>query len=203
MSALQQIFIYLFGLFGTLYATICLLRVLLQLSRADYYNPLSQFVIKATKLPVKLLRTAIPSWRNLDLAGLVWCLLFQLIAIELAALIIFQTAVSPLTALAWGATGLLSLLVYIFYFGMIILIIVSFATLLGGMHIQHPALNLLHQIMAPVLKPLQRLIPPISGLDLSPLLLFVMLQIFRILITSLAASTGLHGIFKVLVPGIV
>ena len=199
---LVSIFVYLYGLVGSLYAAICLLRVLLQLSRANYYNPISQFIVKATQPVTKVLRSFIPTWKRLDLAGVAWCLLFQLIAIELAALILLQTFINPVLALSWGAIGLLSLLISIFYFGMIVLIIASVATLLGGAPIRHPALDLLTQIMAPVLQPLQRLIPPIGGLDLSPILLFVFLNVCRIILMNLENAAGLLGGSRVLVPGL-
>lgn len=199
MQTFTEIFVYLFQVLGSIYAAIALLRVLLQLSRADYYNAVSQVIIKATQPMVKPLRMVIPPWKNLDIAALLWCFLFQLIAIEIAALVVLQTLIDPITALTWGAIGLLNLTLDIFYFGLLALIIISFVVMLGGMHISHPALDLLRQLMSPVLTPFQKLLPPMGGFDLSPILVFLLINVIEIVVVNLANSAGLMAL---LVPGI-
>lgn len=199
MQTFTEIFIYLFRALGGLYAAIALLRVLLQLSRADYYNPVSQAIVKATKPFVSPLRKFIPQWKNLDFAALAWCLIFQIIAIEVAALVIFQTPVNILSATIWGAVGLLNLSLNIFYYGLLALIIISFAVMLGGLQLAHPAIDLLRQLMSPVLTPFQRLLPPMGGFDLSPILVFLLINVLRIVVNNIAAGVQL---VPVLVPGI-
>lgn len=199
MQTFTEIFIYLFRALGGLYAAIALIRVLLQLSRADYYNPVSQAIVKATKPFVAPLRKIIPQWKNLDFAALLWCLIFQVIAIEVAALVIFQTPVNPLSAVVWGALGLVNLSLNIFYFGLIALIIISFAVMLGGLQIAHPAIDLLRQLMSPVLTPFQRLLPPMGGFDLSPILVFLLINVLKIIVENMARSVQL---IPLLVPGI-
>lgn len=202
MQTLTQIFIYLFQMLGGVYAAIAILRVILQLSRADYYNPASQFIVKATQPVVGPLRKIIPPWRNLDIAALIWCLLFQIIAIEIAALVVFQTYIDPLSALTWGVIGLLSMTLKIFYFGLLALIIISFVVMLGGMHISHPALDLLGQLMSPVLTPFRKLLPPMGGLDLSPILVFMLIHVLQIVVEGFARAADLGPTAKLVVPGI-
>ena len=202
MQTLTQIFIYLFQVLGGAYAAIAILRVLLQLSRADYYNPVSQFIVKATQPIVGPLRKIIPPWRNLDIAALIWCLLFQIIAIEIAGLIVFQTFIDPVSALTWGAIGLLNMTLTIFFVGLIVLIVVSFAVLLGGMHISHPAVDLINQLMSPVLIPFRKILPPMGGLDLSPFLVFMLIQVMRLVVEGFARGAGLGQAIKLVVPGI-
>lgn len=202
MQTFTQIFEYLFQVLAGFYAVIALLRVLLQLSRADYYNPMSQFIVKATQPVVGPLRKVIPSWKNLDIAALIWCLIFQVLAIELAALVLLQTFINPLTALTWGAVGLLNLILDIFFFGLLALIIISFAIMLGGMHIRHPIVDLLQQLMSPVLRPFQKLLPPMGGLDLSPILVFLLINVLRIIVINLANAVHLGREAAKLVPGI-
>lgn len=199
MQTLTEVFQYLFQVLAGFYAAITLLRVLLQLSRADYYNPMSQFIVKATQPFVGPIRKVIPSWKNLDLAALVWCFLFQVIAIEVAALVLFQTVVNPFTALTWGAIGLFNLTLNIFFVGLLAMIIISFAVMLGGMRISHPAVDLLQQLMSPVLLPFQRLLPSMGGLDLSPILVFLSINVLRILVENMASAVNLA---RVVVPGI-
>lgn len=202
MQTFVEIFEYLFGVLAGLYAAIALLRVLLQLSRADYYNPISQFIVKATQPVVGPMRKLIPPWKNLDIAALIWCFLFQIIAIEIAALVIYQTTIGPLQVMAWGAIGLLNLTLNIFYFGLLGLIIVSFVIMLGGVHISHPALDLLRQIMSPVLTPFQKLLPPMGGLDLSPILVFLTINVLKIVVADLATGANMTKAARLIVPGI-
>lgn len=201
-NTLTQVFIYVFQVLSGAYATIAVLRVLLQLGRADYYNPVSQFIVKATQPVVGPLGKLIPQWRNLDIAAVIWCLLFQVIIIEIGAFVIFKTFITPVDALIWGAIGLASLILKIFYFGLIAIIIVSFAIMLGGMHISHPALDLLRQLMAPAMAPFQKILPPMGGLDLSPFLVFMLIHVLEIVVTGFARSAGLSQEIRLIVPGI-
>ena len=191
MDAAQQIAVYLIQTLGGIYVFITLMRVLLQASRADYYNPVSQFVVKATQKPVAILGKIVPTWKQFDLAAILWVLIVQIIVTELTALSI-GLFVDPLTALAWAAIASVHLFLTGIFWGMVILIIVSFATLLGGMMIQHPILDLIRQLMAPIMYPVQKILPPMGGLDLSPLILFLFINVFQIITTSMARSTGLN-----------
>ena len=79
MSGLIEALIYIIQTLGSLYLLIVLLRFILQLVRADFYNPLSQFIVKATQPLVKPLRRIIPGFAGLDLASLVLAILVQLL----------------------------------------------------------------------------------------------------------------------------
>jgi YggT family protein len=191
VSASQQILSYMIQTIGGLYVFFALLRVFLQASRADYYNPVSQFTVKITQKPVWLLGKIIPQWGRLDLAGILWVIIIQILIIEISCLIFYSQLIDPVTALAWAAIGTFQLFLTIVFWGMIILIIMSFAALLGGVRVQHPILTLIEQLMAPIMYPLQRVLPPMGGIDLSPLLLFMMINILQIITTNLAQGTGL------------
>ena len=71
MGALQEIFQFLLETLGSLYLCLVVLRTMLQASGADFYNPISQFVVKATQPPLGILRRAIPRGRRFDPALLV------------------------------------------------------------------------------------------------------------------------------------
>lgn len=191
MNASQEILSYIIQTLGGLYVFFALLRVLLQASRADYYNPVSQFAVKITQKPVWVLSKIIPRWGRLDLAGILWVLIVQILIIEVSCLIFYSQLIDPVTALAWAAIGTFQLFLTIVFWGMIILIIMSFAALLGGMRVQHPILTLIEQLMAPIMYPLQRILPPMGGIDLSPLLLFMVISILQIVTANLAQGTGL------------
>ena len=191
MNANQEILSYIIQTLGGLYVFFALLRVLLQAGRADYYNPISQFAVKVTQKPVWLLGKLIPNWGRLDLAGILWVIIVQVLIIEISCLIFYAQLIDPLTALAWAAIGTFQLFLTIAFWGMIILIIMSFVALLGGTRVQHPILTLIEQLMAPIMYPLQRILPPMGGIDLSPLLLFMVINILQIITANLARGTGL------------
>ncbi len=74
---LADILITILLIASTFYMTIVLLRFLLQLARADFYNPISQFVVKATNPPLRPLRRFIPGWGGVDGASLVLAVIIQ------------------------------------------------------------------------------------------------------------------------------
>ncbi len=193
MSALSEIGIYVLQTISSLYLTLIVLRFLFQLARADFYNPISQFIVKATNPPLKPLRKFVPGVFGLDMASLTLAIILQFAVINLAALI-YGSFVNPLHAITWGLIGILSLAVDIFFWGMVVTIIVSFV----APQSHHPALLLLRQILEPITAPFRKIIPPMGGLDLSPILVFMVLQVADIIIFHLAVNTGLP---KGLVPG--
>lgn len=169
---------------GSFYLAVVILRFLLQLSRADFYNPISQFLIKATHLPSKPLRKVFPTYRSFDLASLVLALLCQLVVIEITALINGFAMINPLYALTWGAVGALSLVLNLYLYGLLIVIIVSWV----APQSQHPALLLLNQLIRPVMSPFQRIIPPLGGLDLSPIFMFLVINMLQIFLNGIAGG---------------
>jgi YggT family protein len=159
-------------LFG-IYEVIILLRFLLQMVRADFYNPVSQFIVKATSLPLRPLRRVIPGVAGMDMASLV--LLFLVIIIELLLLSVVANLPMPtlLGLIALALVELLKLVIYVFLFSVFVLAILSWVSP-GG---YNPVANLLYQITAPVMRPARRLLPPMGGLDLSPMVVMIVLYL--------------------------
>ncbi len=188
MGPLAEIGIYVIQTLASLYLLIVMLRFLFQLVRADFYNPISQFVVKATNPLLMPLRKAIPGLFGIDLASLVLALLVQWLAIQVVASLGGLGILNPLLVLTWGLVGLLSLTVNIFFWGMIVMIIVSWV----APQSYHPALLLLRQLVEPVMAPFRRLIPPMGGLDISPIFAFLVLNVVLILIRHIANAVGLH-----------
>ena len=193
MSALSEIGIYVLQTLGSIYLSIIILRFLFQVAKADFYNPISQFIVKASNPGLKPLRKIVPGILGLDMAAVVLALLLQFLLINLSALML-GGFVSPIYAFAWGMIGILSMAVAIFFWGMIITIIVSFV----APQSHHPALLLLRQILEPVTSPFRKVLPPMGGLDLSPILLFMVLKVLDIVLFHLASNTGLP---RGIVPG--
>lgn len=164
-------------LFG-IYEVIILLRFLLQLVRADFYNPISRFIVKATSLPLKPLRRIIPGVAGMDMASLV--LLLVVIVVELLLLSIVANLPMPALPglLALALVQMLKLLIYVFLFSVFVLAILSWVSP-GG---YNPVANLLYQITAPLMRPARRLLPPMGGLDLSPMVVMIVLYLAILLV---------------------
>ena len=163
-------------LFG-LYATLVVLRFLLQLTRADFYNPLSQFIVKATKPLLNPLRRVIPGVSGIDVASLVlaWFVLtLEQLAILGLAGAGFQLAGAALLAIP----ELISLLINVFLFAILIQVIISWINP-GG---YNPAIGLIHGLTEPLLAPVRRRMPNMGGLDLSPMVVMLGLVVLEMLL---------------------
>lgn len=173
---------------GSLYLLIVLLRFILQMVRADFYNPLSQFIVKATQPLLTPLRRVIPGIAGLDLASLVLAILVQLAVMALTLFLTYGTLGNPLQLLAWTLIGVTSLFLKVFFFALIVSVILSWVA--PGSY--NPGAQLVNQICEPLLAPFRKLLPNLGGLDISPIFAFIAINLVdRFVIGNLAASTGL------------
>ncbi|MGM0629616.1 MAG: YggT family protein [Pseudomonadota bacterium] len=159
-----------------LYLIIVLLRLWMQLTQADFYNPVSQFVYKATQPVVGPLRSFMPMIGKLDTASLIFALVLGML--KVAALVWLNgLAVGPLVIVIQGILTTISSLLSMLFWVLIIRAILSWFS--QG---YNPVEAMLHQITDPLLAPVRKVIPPIGGLDLSVLVVIIALQFLRILI---------------------
>lgn len=179
MSYLMNAAVFLIDLVFGLYALIVLVRFLLQLVRADFYNPVSQLVVKATNLPLKPLRRFIPGYGGIDFASLALLLIVKMLEIILIGLFI-KAGISIVALLPLAIMESLRLVVLFYIFAIIITVVLSW--LAPGNY--NPAVVLLHQLTEPVLRPFRKMLPPMSGLDVSPLLAGVALVLVMLLIIA-------------------
>lgn len=175
MNAMQFLISTLFDLF----LMVVLMRFWLQAAKADFYNPLSQFVVKATSFAVNPLRKIITGFGGLDLASL---------------LLAFIVAVAKITALILlvGATWelgfvLLNALVTVIKEGLNLLfwVLVIRALLSWVSQGNNPIEAVFQQLTEPMLKPIRKVLPPLGGLDLSILVLIIALQFAQFLFMDL------------------
>lgn len=172
---------------GSLFLLMVLLRLLLQLSRADFYNPVSQMVVKMTNPLLRPLRRLIPSIGGFDTASLVLALLVQTVILATILLLNIGTLPNILLLLVWAVIGCLSLVVKMYFFIILASIILSWVA--AGSY--HPMILLVHQLTEPVLTPFRKLLPPMGGMDFSPILLFLAINVIEIVLRHLAGSVGL------------
>ncbi|AEV65514.1 membrane protein [Pseudomonas ogarae] len=196
MIGLNTAAVYVLQTLGSLYLLIVLLRFVLQLVRANFYNPLCQFIVKATQPLLKPLRRIIPSLFGLDMSSLVLAILVQLALMALTLLLTYGTTGNPLQLLIWSLIGVTALFLKIFFFAMIISVILSWVA--PGSH--NPGAELVNQICEPALAPFRRILPNLGGLDISPILAFMVLKLIDMLvINNLAAMTMMPEILRLLI----
>lgn len=165
-------------LFG-LYILIVMLRFLLQWAHADFYNPVSQFIVKATQAPLAPLRRIIPGVAGLDLAAALFMFVLKFVELWLVTgLLGIEPQVGALAILA--VAELLGLLLKVFIFSILIQVIISWVN--PGMY--NPVMGLLHSLNEPLLAPARRIIPPVSGLDLSPIAVIIAIQLVSMLVVA-------------------
>ena len=172
-----------------LYVLLVLLRFLLQLLRADFYNPVSQFIVRMTSPPLKILRRAIPGFRGIDTSSIVLCLIliyakFLLMRALSIPLVHISGVRVPIMEAGYGSllvfsiADLIALTLTVFLVAIIIQVVLSWIS--PGHY--NPVIGLVHRISEPVLRPIRRLIPAVGGLDLSPLFATLVLLVAKMLI---------------------
>jgi YggT family protein len=171
-------------LFG-LYILVVMLRLLFQIVRADFYNPISQFLVKVTNPPLLPLRRIIPGFKKIDIASIVLLLVLQMLELILIG-VIRGVSFQPVGLLVLSIAELLTLLLNIFFFSILIQVVLSWINP-GG---YNPAVSLLYSLNEPLLRPARNLIPPIGGLDLSPIVVMIVLQLATILIVMPISDIG-------------
>ena len=187
MSGLNGAAIFVIQTLGSLYLLIVLLRFILQLVRANFYNPICQFTVKATQPLLKPLRRVIPSMFGLDMSSLVLAILVQMVIFA----VVLMLSYIPFTVLGlflWAIIGVLKLFLNVFFYAMIISVILSWVAPGSS----SPGAELVNQITEPALAPFRRFLPSMGGLDISPILAFMVIQLFQsFVIPPLAMSVNM------------
>lgn len=169
--------IFLITALFDLYIIAVLLRFLLQAVRADFYNPVSQFVVKVTSPVLTPLRRVIPSVARQDTASIVLIIVLQMVSTGIALLLSGRSLVlAPL--LIHSVAELVSLVINFYIVIIFVQVILSWVN--PGQY--HPVTALLYSLTEPVMRPARRLLPPISGFDLSPILVLLALQVLKMLL---------------------
>jgi YggT family protein len=172
-----------------LYILLVLLRFILQMLRADFYNAASQFIVKMTTPPLKVLRRFIPSMLGQDSAAIVLCLL-----IIYAKFLLLRALDIPVVAIAdvhvqiglvsytgliiYSIADLVSLFISVFLVAFLIQVVISWIN--PGQH--NPIIGLVNTITAPMLRPIQKRLPPMGGFDFSTMIAILVLMVGKMLI---------------------
>ncbi|MBB1486440.1 YggT family protein [Oceanospirillum sediminis] len=180
--------VYLISTLVSLYLFIVVLRFILQFSKADFYNPISQAVAKLTSPVVRPFQTIIRPMGRIDLATLIVAFIIKVLGL-VAVLQIAGAGMPPVfNLLMGGLTGVISTLLDIYFFALLISIILSWVAPQSG----HPGAMLIYQITEPVMAPVRNILPSMGGLDLSPIFVFIGINVLEILVVGpLAQMSGL------------
>ena len=169
--------IYLISTITDLYVTAILLRLLLQWVRADFYNPLSQFLVKITNPVLVPARRVVPSIGKLDTASVVVMLLLELVQLSIISLL-GQSDFGMQFLLLFAIRKLLFTLLMTYFVLIIARVIVSWI----ANQSRHPLIPLIYQLTEPVMRPFSKLVPPLGGVDLSPLFALITLRFLLLLL---------------------
>lgn len=151
-----------------------MLRFIMQYTRASFDNPVGDLIVRATNPVLMPLRKVIPGIGGHDIAALVLVFLILLVKFILLTAIGGATWVA---ALPLALLGVLGTAIDVFLICIIVKVILSWVTP-GG----HALSGLLHSVTAPILNPVQKILPPLNGLDLSPLVAILLLTFVKIVL---------------------
>jgi YggT family protein len=156
-----------------------LLRFVLQLVRASFNNPLSQMVVTLTNFAVKPIRKILPSWGKFDLSTLFLAIVTQFL-LQMCLIWLRDFPISVAGQSVWaGIIGMSFLGVFrtfldIFFYALLLQVILSWV------NPQSPVSGVLNSLTKPILGPIQRVLPTASGIDFSPIVALIFLQMINV-----------------------
>lgn len=159
---------------GELYVFIVIMRFMLQLANADYYNPISQAVVRITQAPISILQKVLPRIGRVDLASLMLAFLVKVIILA----VIFTLAgiaLHPLPVVIYALAGTLYALLNVYFYAVLASVIISWI----APDSYHPAPQLIQQVTQPLYSAVGKVIPPLGGFDLSPIFIFLAIQLIQ------------------------
>lgn len=178
---MNEVLHYLVTFFLQAAAYMFVARFLLQVCRVDFYNPVSQGVVKVTDPVLRPLRRVLPGFSNIDLAALVTAVATQVLLLMALPALRGGYSGGVVLLLAGGIVEVALLCIRIFWWSILI-------TLIAGWVVpgsSHPALGLVQQLTEPLLAPARRLLPAFGGLDFSPIVVFLILGLLERMLLQL------------------
>lgn len=168
------------------YIIILLLRLILQKLGANWFNPLSQFIIQLTEKPLKPLRKFVPGVKGFDLSILLLAIIVQLVEVILLWMLQFGPIPNIIGALVISFSELLSKVIYIYIYAIIISAVMSWIPSMQT----HPLSHIIYLMVNPLLSRIRRFIPLIAGIDISPIFALLGFTLMNMLIVAPIAMLG-------------
>lgn len=174
-----------------LYIALLLVRLLLDWFSGKLFNPIYRFIYKFTQPPIGIVQKFLPTK-----SGFNWVCLVVILGLEIIEILIlfyFTTMQMPafVGLLIWAIAAVLSLVKTIFFWSIIVYAILSWISAMNRQH--NPLEEITGILVAPLLRPIQKILPTIAGFDLSPIVAFLALQVinFFIIVPLLSLGQGL------------
>lgn len=182
-NSLQSALIFLINTLFDLYIFILIVRLILVYSGAHYFNPIVQFVVKCTNVLVNPVRRFLPNVHHIETASIFWIIILEILKFTFLILLLGKMpAFSGLALLVLGDT--LKLLILTFFYAIIL------QAILTWVQPYSPLNAILTKFNAPLMRPIQRLIPPVAGIDISPIPALILLQLCLIVLVNPLMSAG-------------
>lgn len=169
-----------------------LVRFLLQVARADFYNPMSQTIVKMTSPLLRPFRKLVPGFGGIDLASIILLFLLELVKNTLILAVNSINTIPFTVVIINSLFMLMNTVIMIYILGIIVLVIASWIA--SGSY--NPVLVLIEQLISPILKPVRRLMPNTHGIDFSPLVAMVVLALVQIALRHLNPYSQLIPLFE-------
>jgi len=189
MSYVHSALVFLIDALFSMYILALLLRLLLQWARVDFHQPMTQFLLQITTPVLRPLHRFIPRWRNIDLALVALIGSLQLVK-RLLLHLLLGTQTGWLGVIILSLSDLIALVLYIFIFSIIVQAVLTWVNPNPYSYRHNPVMNILQKLNEPLLAPARRFIPPLSGIDLSPLAVLLGLQLALLLIVAPLTDIG-------------
>lgn len=179
VTALFDIFLFLLTM-----------RLILCWVRADYFNPATRFVVRCTQPLIGPLRRVFPTYAHVELSTLIVILVFAALKFFLISLILIGVPKNPLGLLTLSLADTLRLLLNTFFYAILFHAILSWVQ-----QSYSPVGKMLMQISSPVIRPIQRIVPPIGGMDISPIPALIVLRLLVILLVEPSLAYGMRMVY--------
>lgn len=180
LSVGTQIAVFLVDVLFSLYIGAVVIRLLLGFARADFHNPLSQFLVKITNPVLVPLRRFIPAVGKIDSAAVVLALVLTFIKTSLLLLLTTGRAHFP-ASLFYAVGDLLTTIIWVYIIALILQAIMSWV---GSAH-GNPVAPLVNSLTAPIVRPIRKVVPLIGMMDLSPMVAILLLNILLIIVNNI------------------
>jgi YggT family protein len=174
-----------------IYIAILMVRFLLDWFAGKLFNPVYRFIYKITQPPIGILQKYLPNRRNFNVSCLIVIIALELIELIVLTYILIGTMPGFAGLLIWCFAALLSLLKAIFFWSIIIYAVLSWVSAVSRNY--NPLQEITGILVAPVLRPIQKILPTLGGFDLSPIVAFLALQVinFFVIVPLLGIGQGL------------
>ena len=187
-NTLRDALLFLINTLFDLYLFILIVRIILVWVKSDYFNPAVQFITKCTNFLIIPLRRFIPNFHRLETATVVLVLVLEMSKFLLISLLSYRTP-ALLGLILLAAADSLKLIIQTFFYAILLQAILSWVQPRSSIN------YLLYQFTSPIMRPIHRLVPPIGGIDISPIPALILLQLLIIVLVNPLMATALGTAF--------